>query len=151
MSDTGNGQAGFGDGAVQPPLRGVLRLEGAALLALAVLFYHQLDAGWWQFALLFFVPDLSFLGYLSGPRIGALAYNCAHSLIGPLSLAGLAQLTGHGDWTPLATIWAAHVGFDRMLGYGLKYGRGFGYTHLGRIGLAGRTGQSAIPLSSDNA
>jgi hypothetical protein len=28
----------------------------------------------------------------------------------------------------------AHVGFDRMLGYGLKYGTGFGDTHLGRKG-----------------
>ena len=34
----------------------------------------------------------------------------------------------------LALIWAAHIGFDRLLGYGLKYGAGFGFTHLGRIG-----------------
>jgi hypothetical protein len=26
------------------------------------------------------------------------------------------------------------VGFDRLLGYGLKYPLGFGYTHLGRVG-----------------
>ena len=34
----------------------------------------------------------------------------------------------------LALIWAAHIGFDRALGYGLKYPSGFGDTHLGRIG-----------------
>jgi hypothetical protein len=34
----------------------------------------------------------------------------------------------------LATIWIAHIGFDRALGYGLKYGSGFTHTHLGRIG-----------------
>jgi hypothetical protein len=34
----------------------------------------------------------------------------------------------------LALIWAAHVGFDRMLGYGLKYPTAFGDTHMGRIG-----------------
>jgi hypothetical protein len=27
-----------------------------------------------------------------------------------------------------------HVGFDRLLGLGLKYSLGFGYTHLGRVG-----------------
>jgi hypothetical protein len=31
-------------------------------------------------------------------------------------------------------IWIAHIGFDRALGYGLKYPTGFGDTHLGRIG-----------------
>ena len=31
----------------------------------------------------------------------------------------------------LALIWAAHIGFDRALGYGLKYAAGFGVTHLG--------------------
>jgi len=34
----------------------------------------------------------------------------------------------------LAMIWLAHIGFDRAQGYGLKYGAGFGFTHLGRIG-----------------
>jgi hypothetical protein len=34
----------------------------------------------------------------------------------------------------IAMIWLAHIGFDRALGYGLKYSVGFGFTHLGRIG-----------------
>jgi hypothetical protein len=34
----------------------------------------------------------------------------------------------------LAMIWLAHVGIDRALGYGLKYGDAFNATHLGRIG-----------------
>ena len=34
----------------------------------------------------------------------------------------------------IAMIWLAHIGFDRALGYGLKYERGFGFTHMGRIG-----------------
>jgi hypothetical protein len=34
----------------------------------------------------------------------------------------------------VSALWLAHVGFDRMLGYGLKYGTGFGDTHLGRVG-----------------
>jgi hypothetical protein len=39
----------------------------------------------------------------------------------------------------VAGVWAAHIGLDRMLGYGLKYAAGFGYTHLGRIGREART------------
>ena len=38
----------------------------------------------------------------------------------------------------LAAIWVAHVGFDRLLGYGLKSAAGFGFTHLGRKGKAAR-------------
>ena len=34
----------------------------------------------------------------------------------------------------LGLIWIAHIGMDRMLGYGLKYASGFADTHLGRIG-----------------
>jgi hypothetical protein len=34
----------------------------------------------------------------------------------------------------IAMIWLAHIGFDRALGYGLKYASGFSSTHLGRIG-----------------
>jgi hypothetical protein len=39
----------------------------------------------------------------------------------------------------VALIWLAHIGFDRALGYGLKYKAGFGFTHLGRIGPAAKT------------
>ncbi|MDU3890869.1 MAG: DUF4260 family protein [Serratia liquefaciens] len=33
-----------------------------------------------------------------------------------------------------ALIWGAHIGFDRALGYGLKYASGFADTHLGGLG-----------------
>jgi hypothetical protein len=34
----------------------------------------------------------------------------------------------------IAMIWLAHIGFNRALGYGMKYSTGFTFTHLGRIG-----------------
>ena len=40
----------------------------------------------------------------------------------------------NGQTLMWALIWAAHIGFDRALGYGLKYPTSFGETHLGRIG-----------------
>lgn len=112
----------------------VLRAEGAALLAAAAFLYGQTAVSWWLFALLFLAPDLSFLGYLGGPRVGAVVYNAAHTLIGPLALALAGLLLPAPGLTAVALIWIAHIGFDRLLGYGLKYGAGFGYTHLGPVG-----------------
>ena len=89
---------------------------------------------WLAFAVLFFAPDLSFAGYVAGPRVGAALYNVAHSYVGPLILA--ATLPSVGAGLPLALVWGAHIGFDRALGYGLKYPSAFGDTHLGRIGKA---------------
>jgi hypothetical protein len=122
-------------------VRGLLRLEGAALLAAALALYAQTGAGWPFFLILFLVPDLSFAFYLFGARTGALAYNAMHSTIGPflLVLASQTDLAKFGIvHTPqlfaIALIWIAHVGFDRALGYGLKYATGFADTHLGAIG-----------------
>ncbi|PNS09746.1 hypothetical protein Lysil_1375 [Lysobacter silvestris] len=104
-----------------------------------VIAYQHIDASWAIYAIFFLAPDLSFFGYLLGPKIGAIAYNSAHSYIGPL-IALIASLTpGLHSALLVALIWASHVGFDRMLGYGLKYSAGFGFTHLGKIGKARST------------
>ncbi|MET0336618.1 MAG: DUF4260 domain-containing protein [Caulobacter sp.] len=116
-------------------VRVVLRLEGLAVFALSLALFAQTDAGWLLFILLFFAPDLSFLGYLAGPRVGAALYNTAHSYVGPVILAA-GGLGGPADLLAWALIWTAHIGLDRAMGYGLKYARGFGFTHLGRIGRA---------------
>ena len=112
----------------------VLRLEGAAALVGASLAYSALDGGWGLFTALFLVPDLSMLGYLAGRRVGAACYNAAHSYLGPAVLAAMGTAMSLHPAQLFACIWAAHVGFDRLLGYGLKYGSSFGDTHLGRRG-----------------
>jgi Domain of unknown function (DUF4260) len=110
-----------------------LRLEGAVLLAAATYLYQSTGASWWLYAALFLAPDLSFAGYFGGPRVGAIVYNIAHTIIGPLALG----ICGLYTRTPLAVqcslIWLAHIGFDHLLGYGLKYNNGFAFTHLGRL------------------
>jgi len=115
-------------------VRTLLRLEGLVLLAGAIFFYARAHASWILFAELFLLPDLSFAGYLFGSSAGAAAYNAAHSTLGPLLLALAAIAGGLQAPVTLALIWLAHVGFDRALGYGLKYASGFRDTHLGRIG-----------------
>jgi len=121
-------------GAVAGGARGLLRLEGLGLLGGALALYWRSGGDWKLFAILFLSPDLSFLGYLGGARLGAVAYNAAHSTLGPLALAAVALALNQPLALGLALIWFAHVGFDRALGYGLKYSRGFGFTHLGQIG-----------------
>ena len=114
----------------------LLRLEGLALCVAAVVGYALLDASWLLFAALLFAPDLAVLGYLAGPRAGAAAYNAVHTTAAPVALAALAAVTGWSQGFPVALVWAAHIGLDRMLGYGLKLPDAFQHTHLGRIGRA---------------
>lgn len=119
-----------------------LRVEALFVFAVMLTLYAWTGASWGLFALLFLVPDFSMLGYLANPRVGAFVYNLAHAYAAPalLMVLGLA-LTKAGlvpdtvrTVAPYALIWAAHIAFDRVLGYGLKSPTGFKITHLGRIG-----------------
>jgi hypothetical protein len=123
-------------GAVDGVPRILLRIEGAALAIASIFMFHRLGGNWWLFACLILVPDVSLLGYLGGTRLGAIAYNALHVTPGPLVCAGLGFLLPSFDLIQVALIWAAHVGIDRAVGFGLKYNAGFGFTHLGRIGGA---------------
>ena len=109
-----------------------LRVEGLAALAGAIAAYYTLGGPLWLFAVLFLAPDLSMLAYLAGPRTGSLAYNVVHTYALPLGLAGLATWAGSALALQVAAIWAAHIGADRLAGYGLKFESGFRDTHLGR-------------------
>jgi hypothetical protein len=123
-------EAGSASGGV----RLLLRAEGLTVLAASVAAYAQFGAGWGWFAALFLLPDLSFLAYLAGPRWGALAYNAAHSYLGAVGLLAAGVLGASPLLLAVGLVWCAHIGFDRLLGYGLKYSAGFGHTHLGRLG-----------------
>ncbi len=123
-------------GAATGMPRWLLRLEGLAVFIAALIAYRATGAGWGLFALAILAPDLSMLGYLGGPRIGAALYNAAHSYLAPALLAAAGWWLASPLATSLALIWIAHIGFDRALGYGLKYAGGFGLTHLGRVGKA---------------
>ncbi len=120
----------------------LLRLEGLIVLLLAALAFVEFDGqgalglSWWFLPLVFFAPDLSMLGYFDGPRIGAIAYNAAHTYALPIVIGAFAFHALSRAPFALCLVWIAHIGFDRALGYGLKYTSGFSDTHLGRIGKA---------------
>ncbi len=111
----------------------LLRLEGLAVAVGAVALYFEEGFGWLPFVLLVLAPDLSALGYLAGNRVGAATYNLAHTYVGPVALGVAGVLVGSGTATQLALIWLAHIGADRLLGYGLKYPTGFRDTHIQRV------------------
>ena len=135
-------------GAATGHVKVVLRLEGLLVLVASAACYARYGSGWGLFAACFLLPDLSFLGYLGGRKAGSVAYNAAHSYIGAVACLAAGVLLPSSSLLAAGLIWCAHIGFDRALGYGLKYSQGFGFTHLGLIGrLAHKTASSADPLT----
>ncbi len=120
----------------------LLRLEGAAFALAAVYMFATLDVSWWVFAALVLAPDLSALGYLRSPELGARTYNLGHLWVWPIVLVVTGCLILRNEPAAsqlvlaLGLIWAVHIGADRALGYGLKYPGTQDRTHLGPIGRA---------------
>jgi len=101
------------------------------MAVLTAVLYARTGTSWWLFAAVWLTPDLSMLGYLAGSCWGARVYNAIHTYVTPAALALCALLSHAHLALAIALIWANHIGVDRLLGFGLKYGDGFGYTHLG--------------------
>jgi energy-coupling factor transporter transmembrane protein EcfT len=118
----------------------LIKLEEAALFVLGIYLFSLLPYEWWWFIALLLLPDLSMAGYLFGNTTGAATYNLVHHkavaiaiyLIGILSQIAIMELAG--------VILFSHSSMDRMFGYGLKYTKGFAYTHLGTIGKQAQDG-----------
>lgn len=111
----------------------LLRIEGLLVVGAALFLYGRSDGGWLLFAVLLLAPDLSMLGYLAGPRAGAAAYNLAHTYPLPAFLGIYGLWSSNALVVNLSLIWIAHIGADRVLGFGLKYSTAFKDTHLQRV------------------
>jgi len=111
-----------------------LRAEGVAAFVAGAAAWVALGAPWPWFAILLLGPDISILGYIAGPRVGAMAYNIAHNWAVGGSVIGLGLALATPALTLAGVLLVAHTGLDRALGYGLKAPTGFRDTHLGRIG-----------------
>ncbi len=111
----------------------LLRLEGGVVLASAITAYAYTNGNGWAFVGLLLAPDLAMLGYLANVRLGSLLYNIAHfyALPGAIIAAGL--LTNTPVLLHIGLIWTAHIGMDRLLGFGLKYPTHFKDTHLQHV------------------
>jgi len=110
-----------------------LRIEGITVLILSTILYFYLDGKWPMFVILFLAPDLVMLGYLVNKRIGSISYNVFHFYLLPAILILLGIFYNYNLLILLALIWLAHIGIDRVLGYGLKYETGFKDTHMQKV------------------
>ena len=114
-------------------VRILLHLEGLAMLLFALYLYASHSLSWPMFFILLFAPDLAALGYLVDLKTGAKMYNYFHTTSVPIVLIIAGLLLNSGGILAIGLIWLAHIGMDRMLGYGLKYPTRFKDTHLGRV------------------
>lgn len=110
-----------------------LRVEGTVLLTASLVLFDSTRQHWWWVPVLLFVPDIFMAGYAKSTKLGALIYNVGHTYLLPTSMG----LYGWQSHRPLVLgiglIWLAHIGMDRVLGYGLKYDDNFKHTHLGSL------------------
>ena len=111
-----------------------LRLEGLAALVAGVVGYRAAGGDLIWLVPLLLLVDVSMVGYLAGPKAGAIVYNVAHNWFTALAVLGLGLFLSIAPLVLAGWVLVAHVGGDRLAGYGLKYPTAFGDTHLGRIG-----------------
>lgn len=112
----------------------LLKIEEILMSALGIYLFSVLDYAWWWFLVLILAPDIGMVGYLLGSKVGAATYRLFHHkglaiipyLLGSYLSLPLWQLTG--------IILFSHSAMDRIFDYGLKYNKGFNYTHLEEIG-----------------
>ena len=125
------------DGTVSGAPRRWLRVEAATLVVGSLVAYSTTGRSWWLVPLIVLVPDVVMVGYLGGTRVGAHLYNLAHATPLPAVMVGIGWWQHAPLVLALGLVWLTHIGVDRAMGYGLKYGDAFKHTHLGRLGQTG--------------
>lgn len=115
-------------------MKNILRIEHLAFLIVGILLFAQTEVSWWWFLGLFFVPDVSILGYLLNPKSGAICYNLLHNFVIGIAFYLLGIYFHSVECQVIGSVLFSHSAFDRMLGFGLKYSDDFNNTHLERIG-----------------
>jgi hypothetical protein len=120
-------------------MKTLIQLEEAALLMGAAFFSNQIGYGPLLFLAFLLVPDVSMIGYLVNPRVGAWLYNLVHHR----GIGVVVTMSGYFLQMPMVVfaglILFGHTAMDRMFGYGLKFEDSFHHTHLGTIGRKGNT------------
>ena len=129
-------------------MKSLLKLEELAEMLLAIVVFAHLPYAWWVLPATFLLPDLSMLGYLAGPRMGAASYNLAHHKALAITVGVAGWALGQPVLMLAGTVLLFHSAFDRLLGYGLKYATGFQDTHLGRVGKGAATDSLAVTGTS---
>ncbi|WP_100374773.1 DUF4260 domain-containing protein [Bacillus sp. FJAT-45037] len=111
----------------------LLHIEGLAVFVLSLYFYGNSQLSWVLFFVLLLVPDISMLGYLLNNKIGTKLYKFFHTYTIAIIVIFWGLLLSNQTALAIGLIWSAHIGMDRMIGYGLKYPTEFKDTHLNRV------------------
>lgn len=112
----------------------IIKLEETALFILGIFLFNRLNYDSWWFLVLILAPDLSMIGYVFGNKTGAFLYNLFHHKGIALLIYALGYYLNIESIQLAGIILFSHSAVDRVFGYGLKYEKGFKYTHLGEIG-----------------
>ena len=119
------------------------RIEGAIIEVMALVLLSLLppqlplftpDLPLWLNVILFFVPDMSLIAYIGGPRLGAFFYNLMHLYPSGVAPFFVGLVFGNNIAVAAGVLMVAHVGAERAVGFGLKSSRGVKYNHLGKFG-----------------
>ena len=112
----------------------LLHTEGLAFFIASTFLYVQTGGSLWLYLVLLLAPDIGILGYATqNNRVGSYIYNLFHTYVFPIALLYAAFIFDEQLLVQIALIWVAHVGMDRLFGYGLKYETHFKDTHMGRV------------------
>lgn len=114
-------------------MKTTLKLEELAQFGFGIYLFSVLPFAWWWFLVLLLTPDIGIIGYAFGNRIGAFSYNLFHHKGLAIGLYLVGVYFQNDIVMCIGVVLFAHAAFDRMLGYGLKYEKGFKYTHLGDL------------------
>ena len=115
-------------------MKKLIKLEELGVFLFSIYLFSLLSYPWWFYPLFFFAPDLSMIGYIAGPRLGAITYNLIHHRAIALGLFVAGAFLHIPVLSFIGVILLGHSSLDRVLGYGLKYDDSFDHTHLGEIG-----------------
>lgn len=115
-------------------MKKIIKTEELAMLVLGIWMFSLYNISWRWFIGFFLVPDIGMLGYLINNRWGAFLYNIFHHKAIAIGIGLLGFYLKLQVLEIAGIILFSHSSFDRMLGYGLKYEKGFKFTHLGEIG-----------------
>lgn len=112
----------------------LLKLEEVLLLTFGIYLFGLLPYAWWWFLVLILAPDIGMIGYAFGNKTGAISYNIFHHKGLAITMYLLGIYLSLPLWQLAGVILFSHASMDRIFGYGLKYDKGFKFTHLGEIG-----------------
>jgi len=111
-----------------------IKLEELAMLLIGYYLFTLLPFYWWWLFLFILATNLGMPGYIFGNKAGAISYNILHhkELVIAVYLLGayfsVSLLEGIG------IILFSYSSMNIAKGNGLKYEKGFKYTHLGDLG-----------------